>query len=186
LPKLPNAPINQWILLENISDLSPESQVLKWLAEKGSMTEKLKKAANGNLKVELLLSKELIATRSELSRLELPPMTKAYVREVLMSVDSDNWMFGRTIMPLETVNGNYGIKLKELGTQPLGSVLFDEDSTERVSIEIARITKDHALYPDDFLQNESTLWSRRSIFMFHNKPLLVQEVFLPKSPIESN
>jgi len=157
---------------------------MDWLADKGSMTKNLKQASKQELRVELLQSSEMVPHPSELSVLKLPASTPVYVREVLMSVAEDKWMYGRSVMPLATVSG-VGSDLKQLGTEPLGSLLFDKNISERVLMEVALITSEHYLYPKDELQKPSTLWARRSIFMFHNQPLLVQEVFLPKSPIGS-
>ena len=121
--------------------------------------------------------------------LELPERNWPFVREVLMQVDGRPWLFGRTIVPGETLQ-HQGRRLKMLKNRPLGEVLFDCEQPSRAFIEVAAINSEHWLYPDDPALLSSTddesrlLWARRSLFYFNGKPLLVQEVFLPSCPFK--
>ena len=176
-------PKDQWLSLADIklrlSEADADLLQYQWLAEYGSMTSCLTEAAGEPLDVEVLSSNEQELSAEEKSFLALNNRNKAYVREVIMSIDDSPWLYGRTVVPHETLKGD-GEQLKQLGTKPLGQLLFKNNVSSRLFIEVAVITKNHFLYPD-LVSNiqQKHLWARRSMFLFNDSPLMVQEVFMP-------
>jgi chorismate lyase len=105
----------------------------------------------------------------------------ALIREVLLHCAGVPWVYARTIIPRATLTGEER-RLARLRTRSLGAVLFADASTRRDETEIARLTPDDRLYQsaaracDDL---PPVLWARRALFRLHDKPLLVNEIFLP-------
>ncbi len=180
-------PTNQWHSLNEFKVFEPNNNQYEWLSEDGSMTAKLRSATDLTVVVNLKSSAHIVPNKEETIFFDMPEAQSVYIREVIMSVGDSDWMFGRTIIPDETLAGE-GEQLKLLGTNPLGTILFDPQYSERVLIEVAKISNKHFLYPHSLVKNlsvedELELWARRSVFHFFGKPLLVQEVFLPDCPI---
>ena len=177
-------PENQWLsMLEFQQTQASETQYL-WLAERGSMTRQLMQAGLGRLKVAVLSSAHQMAEKEERLFLNLQQRSWPYIREVIMHVDNEAWMYGRTVIPTAALNGCGG-QLRLLGEKPLGQLLFHNKTNARLFIEVAKISKHHYLYPTfmDHLKGQH-LWARRSLFQYQNFPLLVQEVFLPNCPLQ--
>ena len=148
------------------------------------MTRLLRLAGLNPLKVKVVLSTHQKPNNEEQSFLSLKQREWPYIREVMMYVDNEPWIFGRSVIPDESVNGSGG-RLKLLGNKPLGMILFDDKRTERLSIEVAKISKLHNLFPNTIVNElPEHLWARRSLFKFHKLPIMVQEVFLPKCSFE--
>ena len=177
-------PVNKWLSLEEFQQTRPDDGQLLWLSEYGSMTELLMLAGLSPLKVKVEFSAHQIPNPEEQLFLKLAQRRWPFVREVMMYVDNEPWIFGRSIIPNDTING-IGGRLKLLGNKPLGKVLFDDKSTERLFIEVAKISKVHYLYPQNFgPEPPDYLWARRSLFCFRRLPIMVQEVFLPNCPFK--
>ena len=170
--------------LQEFQQTRPDDGQYLWLSEYGSMTKLLILAGLSPLKVKVGFSAHQMPNAEEQLFLKLGKRRWPYVREVMMYVDNEPWIFGRSIIPDDTLNGSGG-RLKLLGNKPLGKVLFDDKSTERLFIEVAKISKAHYLYPQNVDQDASEyLWARRSLFCFHRLPIMVQEVFLPNCPFQ--
>ena len=77
-------------------------------------------------------------------------------------------------------------QLNDIGTEPLGNILFQDPTMRRGLIEIAHSTKKSQLTTLETLLNQKfdhSLWARRSFFYLNEKPLLVSELFLPAAAI---
>jgi len=176
--------VNKWSSMAEFCKTQPDENQYLWLSEYGSMTRRLIEAGMGALNVELVTSQHRLPFKEESSFLQLPQRQWSYIREVIMQITNTPWMCGRTVIPDMTINSGAG-QLKLLGKKPLGKVLFDHNKSTRVFIEIAKISKEHFLYPD-FIDDHKHpfLWARRSLFNFNKGPILVQEVFLPDCPFQ--
>jgi chorismate--pyruvate lyase len=175
-------PINQWLSTEEFQPFADNNQHCNWLFDTGSMTQRLTVATNKPLVIKLLSSEHQDISKQEQQLLNSQLKATAFVREVIMQVDGQSWMYGRTVIPDETLKGPGG-QLKLLGTKSLGSVLFKNKKNLRLSIEVAKINNQHDLFPQLLPEVKKgktlELWARRSMFLFEDSPLLVQEVFLP-------
>ncbi len=168
--------------------LAPIASSLKdWLLDQGSLTARLKHNSTF-FRVELLGQEKQLSHANEANEF-ISAGEQVLVREVLLYCDDIPQVFARSLIPLSSLTGEE-TALANLGTQPLGQVLFNNPSLKRQQIELSVF--DHlssvaqlALALDKTQNNESVqideLWGRRSVFIVENKPLMVAEVFLPQS-----
>lgn len=162
-------------------DLS--EHLLTWLLEPSSLTAKLKQHCQ-SFRVEVLGQK--VESCDELEANEvIQAGDKVLVREVILYCDDVPQVFARSLLPLSTLTDNEQ-QLAELGSQPLGQVLFNNPSLERKNLEVACF--DHNSSVAKLVNTLSSngdginqMWGRRSLFFIHQKPLMVAEIFLPGS-----
>ena len=108
----------------------------------------------------------------------------AFIREVELHCGSRSWVFARTLIPATTLRGG-ARRLAHLRNRPLGAVLFADPKVLRGELEVAELLPRHLLFRNAVRQLESppdSLWGRRRLFYMDEKPLLVNEIFLPELP----
>ena len=106
----------------------------------------------------------------------------ALLRETFLTCGSHPWVYARTIIPPQTLLGSR--RLAHWGNKPLGDYLFSDKLTYRGKIEIAELKTSNIPYSPIYnlaIEEDSTLWGRRSFFYIRNKPLLLTEIFLPEA-----
>lgn len=148
-----------------------------WLLDRGSLTERLVRATEGNFFVRVIQQGWLRPHLSEATRLRIKPGQMALVREVQLMCHKEAWVHARSVFPLSTLSGSLGY-LKNLGNKSLGSLLFKEPSLKRTLFEIASM-RSRPIAPPEQSLSDSTLWGRRSLFYAQQMPILVTEIFLP-------
>ncbi|TEW54223.1 chorismate lyase [Psychromonas sp. RZ22] len=167
----------------NISTQHCTQQVLSWLLDDSSLTNKLEgQCQEFNVQVKQQLNTN--STESTLSPY-FPYPEKVLVREVLLYCDGVAHVFAQTEIPYSTLSDAQE-KLANLGSESLGRVLFKNATLQRSKIEIAEFNIGSEIHAfSESLQQtcQHSLWARRSVFYIENKPLLVSEVFLPASGI---
>lgn len=152
-----------------------------WLLDRASLTHRVRRACQGEFRVEVLSQGWQRPHREERLALQMRRNTLAMVREVRLLCDEQPWVFARTVVPLRTLSGAQR-RLGELGSQPLGALLFTDRSLRRGELELARIEPGERLHAAAVAGTKSVpkeVWGRRSVFHVRGKPLLVQELFLP-------
>lgn len=162
------SPHRQWLLAGGSSFRVP-SHWRPWLADAGSLSQRLQRAAGGEFRVRVLSERWQSPTADEARALGISPRRRALIREVeLLGRQGEPWVFARTVIPATTLTG-VERRLLQLGSRSLGSYLFRDPSLERAPLRACRLEdRRHQHY-----------WARRSVFRLHGKPLLVCEVFLP-------
>lgn len=139
-----------------------------WLMETGSMTKRLESYCT---QLTVMLCTERFVTPYELGDEcdHLPPSEHYWLREVVLYGDKQPWLFGRTLVPRQTLDGA-GSALKDIGTEPLGRYLFRYEGLTR-----------------DYIHTGcgGGLWARRSRLRLSGSPFLLTELFLPGSPLYS-
>ena len=150
-------------------------QYKTWLLDKGSLTKKLRKKSNHQLRVEVLQQRLQRPNFSESKALHIHNRRWAVVREVILHSHQCPWVYARTVIPLSSLKGPLR-RLHYLGNKPLGERLFADPSMRREPVAIAKLSG--AVLPDK-LAVDTTVWGRRSVFRLARKPLLVSEIFLP-------
>lgn len=160
-----------------------------WLLHQGSLTQRLRLCCGPGFNVQLRSQRYHVPLASERRLLAMPPKALALVREVRLCCGADAWVFARSLIPLQSLQGA-GRRLGHLGTKPLGSLLFSDPKATRGLMEFAPVLPGQLLY-EDAMAGEAVpllkpsmvppaeLWARRSVFFYAGKPLLVNEVFLP-------
>ncbi len=149
-----------------------------WLLDKGSLTQRLIKASDGQFRVEIQRQKLLPSYLSEARLLGIKPTQQVMVREVILLGRDQPWVFARSIIPLSTLTGRLRA-LKKLDNRPLGALLFQNPNMHRDAIEVAQVRPGDRYLPET-LKTSQTYWGRRSRFFLDDKPLLVSEVFLDR------
>lgn len=140
-----------------------------WVLDRGSLTKRLVEASDGNFAVRILDQHWDYPEVNECKALGMRIGTKALIREVELLCHNEVWVRARSIIPNQTLTGEER-QLRYLGTRPLGAFLFKSKSMQRKAIEIAAFASDKG----------DNMYARRSVFLLHNKPLLVSELFLPR------
>jgi len=173
--------------------LAPIASSLKdWLLDQGSLTARLKNHS-ATFRVELLGQEKQVCNLDEANEF-IKAGEAVLVREVLLYCDDVPQVFARSLIPLSSLTGEEQA-LANLGTQPLGQVLFNNPSLKRQQIEISSFDESSSVaklakllagdlvkpHESDDQQETVELWGRRSVFIVENKPLMVAEVFLPQA-----
>ena len=144
---------------------SLDAEQLDWLLLEDSMTKRFEQygVVSVTLIDEGFVTRDAIAEELPL----LPDEQRYWLREILLCVDGEPWLAGRTVVPESTLSGPE-LALQQLGKTPLGRYLLTSSMLTRDFIEIGC----HA-----------DLWGRRSRLRLSGKPLLLTELFLPASPL---
>ncbi|WP_027707292.1 chorismate--pyruvate lyase family protein [Zooshikella ganghwensis] len=150
-----------------------------WLTHPGSLTEQLAKHFNSKVSVHLHRQQWLTATKEEQQYLVITPDTLTNIREITLFVRQQPCILARTVIPKETLSGNYQ-DLLTIKEQPLGHFLFGNANIIRLpQFELTTLkTADLPIQHDLPLPSEQ-VWGRRSRFLLSQKPLMITEYFLP-------
>lgn len=152
-----------------------------WIFDTGSLTQRLTESCDGQFCVKLLAQYWARPMLNEAQRLNMPVKSMALIRQVHLLCNGVPWVFARTVIPPRTLTGPQR-RLAYLGDKSLGAVLFADKSLTREELEIACIAKGQQIYTlavRHLVEENHTLWGRRSVFSLHQHPLLVSEIFLP-------
>ncbi|PKM29761.1 MAG: chorismate--pyruvate lyase [Gammaproteobacteria bacterium HGW-Gammaproteobacteria-11] len=155
----------------------PDSVLLDWLTDEGSLTLRLTAAGNDDFRVEVLSQCSQPARADEAEALGLNAGEPVWVREVLLHTAGAPRVFARSVAPLSSL-AHDGIDLQNVGTRSLGLQLFSHPRVSRGKLEISR-------YPVAWLPvawRTPDCWARRSLFSDGPLQLLVCEVFLAGWP----
>jgi len=159
-----------------------------WIRDDRSLTKRVIAACDGRFAVRVLRQQRARPLPSERRLLGLAGAGRALVREVELLCDGVPWVFARTLIPFSSLRGR-ARRLAHLGDRPLGAVLFADPTTERRCVEVARLGMRHSLFASavrNLDHRPGTLWGRRTLFVYADSPLLVNEIFLPAiPPVES-
>ncbi|MCV6639164.1 chorismate lyase [Candidatus Albibeggiatoa sp. nov. NOAA] len=161
----------------------PLSDTLQtWLFSRDSLTQRLRAHCQQAFQVEVLTETWQYPLLSEAKALNIPLREYVRIRHVYLHCDHQPWVFARTVIPRQTLTGQYR-RLARLGNYPLGSILFSSNRFPRSDLQVAQLSPAHLLYHLAQQQqqlSEKLLWARRSIFNLSGKSLLVNEIFLPE------
>jgi chorismate--pyruvate lyase len=167
---------------------APPSQTQSWLRDTGSLTRRvIQNCGDGAFRVRLLGQVWGLPLNSERRVLQMRHGMLALIRDVVLLCDQVPWVYARTLIPATTLKGP-ARRLTQLGERPLGAVLFSDPKVSRGTTQYARLQPGHALFDIACRQVDEVpelLWGRRTLFYLGNKPLLVNELFLPDLPVRS-
>ena len=153
-----------------------------WLADTGSLTQRVQAACADRFEVRLLGQRWGAALPSERHALRGGLRGRVLIREVELLCGGAPRVFARTVIPYRSLSGA-ARQLGRLGVRPLGAVLFAHPSTRRDKVEFARLSPADPLYAAAVAnlpgEPPTVLWGRRTVYRYVGKPLLVNEIFLP-------
>jgi chorismate lyase len=153
-----------------------------WITECHSMTKTLEASFDGTVEVQVLSERlDAVFADEQLALGNADPMAR--IREVLLKIGDGAVVTARTVIPAETFEEMYST-FTELGTRPLGHVLFELEAVRRLTADLALLdfsfpllahVRDVCGYRDPDLR----FWGRRNLFSLGGFPLLLTEIFLP-------
>ncbi|MDH5432611.1 MAG: chorismate lyase [Gammaproteobacteria bacterium] len=152
------------------------------LAYQGSLTAYFKNVMGVSPTLSCLKQGYAFPTSKERELLDIPARQYALIREIKMGKGDENWLFARSVIPLETLQGT-AKRITSLRHVPIGKILFGRNGAKRswMQVSLAYNLPDTLECLGDNMS--PPLWKRQSIFRFTDKPLLVSEYFLPDCPI---
>jgi len=158
----------------------------RWLTRAGPLTQALRML--GTLQLRVLDEYSAGACQDEAYRLNIAARRPVWVREVVMSISGMECVAARSVTLLSASHGVWQ-GMRRLRSRPLADILYDDVAIIRSSFEVARLSKQTALYrtvqafqteAQSLNQPDSALLARRSVFLRKGTPLLVAECFLPE------
>tara|TARA_R110000868_G_scaffold380784_1_gene646888 strand:+ start:62619 stop:63155 length:537 start_codon:yes stop_codon:yes gene_type:complete len=155
------------------------AEMSSWLLDPGSLTRRLQ--CHGNMTVQVLRQAYARPSEEEAKKLNIPSHVDAVIREVLLHCNDEPWIFARSIFPITTLTGAEQ-RLHHLAGRSLGELLFTSPKVWRAEFDVAKLRQ------QDYFSRQvkkltgidENLWARRSLFYFTDKPIMVNEVFLPR------
>jgi len=156
------------------ADLAP------WLRDHGSLTQRIQQRCsrfavhnvhNGLARIAL----------DESALLGIAAHQLAYAREVYLYADDQPVVFAHSVVARQNLYGAWAA-VRSLGNKPLGAMLFAHPLVVRKPLHYKALRGTHPLYQlaaSGLSDPPYRLWARRSLFLLHDVPLLVTEVFLP-------
>lgn len=166
-----------WYKRRQLFFKQPPDAVRSWLFDASSLTARLIRYSSGDFHVELLSQEIRRPTLDEAQVLNIDCGRYALIRQVHLCCGDKAVVYARTVIPLSTLTGaqrSYG----NLGTRPLGAMLFADRSMRREEVMVTQLHSENALYEKTGAQGKP-VWGRRSVFKVSGKPLLVSEYYLP-------
>lgn len=151
-----------------------------WLVDDGSLTQRLR-ASSSQFSVERVCQRWARPFPDEALLLDLRPHERALLREVTLCCDGVQAVFAHSVLPRRSLRGDWH-DLGRLGAKPLGAALFANPDVVRTPLSFRKLLPRHMLYARAVAcleERPASLWARRSVFVLHNSPILVTEVFLP-------
>lgn len=151
-----------------------------WLRDHGSLTQRLQQHCTA-FSVAPLRSGLARIAHDESMLLGVPAQRLAYSREVFLLADGCPVVFAHSTCAPAHLQGPWGA-LAGLGQRSLGSLLFSHPLVRRCPLRFKSLGRGNPLYrraTERLIRPPATLWARRSLFLLHDSPLLVTEVFLP-------
>lgn len=146
---------------------TPAGQWRSWLKEEGSLTRRLQSQAQSSFRVRILNQGVLPIQETERQWLAVAHQ-RVWVRQVLLEVDDQPWVFARSLLPLDS-RGSLLRRLTQLGNQALGQLLFANPRIHRGELRFC--APGQLPFP--------SLWGRASCFHSSSLRLLVAEHYLP-------
>jgi len=153
--------------------------VQSWAYESGSLTQRLRSVYGSSVAVSVLLQQWRTPFLSEQKLLKQPAARYCLIREVMLHADGKPLILARTIIPAETIKVAHS-NLSQLGTRPLGEVIFSYPKLERVEMDVALVRS--CFWTSAILEKagiDQAIWGRRTVYGIRHKHMLVSEFFLP-------
>ncbi len=150
-----------------------------WVYEPGSLTQRLRNCYGPGVAVRVLFQQWQSPFLTESQRLHLPCHRYSLIREVLLHIDNKPLILARTVLPQATINIAKR-KLSNLGTRPLGEVIFSYPNLVRLETDICCIAE--KIWTPQLKRQVAITGKtcgRRTVYAIDGQPMLVSEFFMP-------
>lgn len=155
----------------------PERE-LNWLLEPNSLTQRMKNTFNAPFSVSVEGEQWASPFLADAECLNQSADCPALIREVLLKVDGQAYVFARTTLPKNVADELQ--ELTRLGNKPLGEVIFSYPDLRRTRLDlttvgVAQLSK--AMQAK--LVGQTSIWGRRNTYQINKQTFIVSEFFLP-------
>ena len=153
--------------------------VQSWVYETNSLTQRLRRFYGNGVTVEVLFQQWHKPFLTESQSLNLVTYRYCLIREVLLHIEDKPLILARTVLPQTTIVIAHR-KLSNLGTRPLGEVIFSYPNLARLQTEICRTVP--PMWSSNLKQRieiKGKIYGRRTVYAIEQQPLLVSEFFMP-------
>lgn len=167
----------QWLSLDAWPASERTAALWPFIAETGSLTEKLKARAGDAFRFRLLSESPQPLAADDAAMLGVAPGTQGLLRQVDLG-GPEPWVYARSLAAGEGVAW-----LQQLGRQPLGQRVFAQQDSSRGPIQVARLRPGHALLESAVANRGrplTELWARRSVLKTGGTAILIYEFFYPE------
>lgn len=169
----------RWKINRQGFQLNLPSDVASWVYEAHSLTQRLRSYYGNHVRVKILYHQWRHPFVKESFRLNLDYQHYALIREVLLYVEDKPLLLARTVLPKKTIQIAKR-NLSQLGTRPLGEVIFSYPHLERLESEVCCVPLiTWSLSLKQQFELNPIVWGRRTVYAIQKQPLLVSEFFLP-------
>jgi chorismate lyase len=174
--------IQIWRSLDEWPAVARPKELWPYLAEAGSLTERLRSKAAG-FRVQILSQGHATLSDEDSGLLGAKPEEAGYIRQVyLCGAGQEPWVYARSVVAGPSENW-----LKGLGEQPLGDRVFANPEALRSPIVVAQLEPRHGLHKEAVswlpapqrAAAAGALWARRSRLSVDDAHILIYECFLP-------
>ncbi len=175
----------QWLAPPEAQSMVPP-KTWALMSHPGSLTQKLRELSNGQMQFRLIDASWGAAYPDEAEKLGVPPSESLWIRNIEMRYQDKLWVYGRGLAPKATLLANND-SLQTAGS--IGDIIFKDPNLKRDAFEYCQLTEKNAYYQpikSALNDTEEPIWARRSILYFHQKPILVVEIFLPEVLLDAN
>ena len=159
--------------------LARRSGIAAWLAERGSLTRRLRRHCGAFSLQRLAQGRQRLHPDQ---RGLLGGTRSAWGRQVLLLADGVPVVYAHSVADPRALRGRWRL-LRALGGRPVGDAVFARASTRRGVIRVRQLRPGHPLQCAACrcagLDQHTRLWARRSAFVDRGQALWVTEVFLP-------
>ncbi|MEH6504511.1 MAG: chorismate lyase [Cycloclasticus sp.] len=155
----------------------PECE-LNWLLEPNSLTQRIKNTFQAPFSVSVEGEQWANPFLADAECLKQPADCSALIREVLLKVGGQAYVFARTTLPKEVADELQ--ELTRLGNKPLGEVIFSYPDLRRIRLDLATINVAQlSKAMQAKLVGQTAIWGRRNSYQINQQTFIVSEFFLP-------
>ncbi|HEV7165268.1 MAG TPA: chorismate lyase [Gammaproteobacteria bacterium] len=165
-----------WRLLPSWPADARPAALWPFMAETGSLTERLRGKAGSAFHVQVLKERTMRLLPQDAALLHAKAGELAFLRQVYLC-GAEPLVYARSVAVGEGARW-----LKELGESPLGARVFAEKDARRGPIEITCLAPGEPLYEAavaGHARKPRELWARRSLLTVGAAAILIYECFLP-------
>ncbi|WP_306331766.1 chorismate lyase [Vibrio injensis] len=148
----------------------PSDNAQSWLLEQGSLSRLMAQRCQ-QLSITQHDNQWLEPAQLDFTEVAWLTAETCLLRQVILAGDTRPWVFGRTLIPQSSLQGQSD-DLTQQGAIPLGLTVFNSDHVRRDGLQVGWA-----------MTSDGPLLARRSRLWMNHKPMLVAELFLPDCPI---
>jgi chorismate lyase len=165
-----------WRVLRDFGRGRIPPEVLDWLLDSGSLTQRVRSLCGKQpFRVRVLSQRYRCSSTAEATVLKIRPGLRVLDRQVQLCRGEEPLVYARSLLPVTLFTGRQQ-RLKFQGSRSLGATLFADPTVTRGELQIAQIAAEHI----PGAEGAAEVWGRRSVFRIQGKPLLVAEFYLPR------